>query len=122
MKKVSGFTLVELLAVILVLAIVLSIAVIFVLGFLRDSQVRTCENLKRAIQREAESYVLRHHPNANNRQVTLGNLFNAGLLERPITNPVTNERLNENTVIVTITVNNHGVVTNNTISGMECES
>lgn len=122
MKRKQGFTMVELLAVIIILAIVIAIATLAVLGFLRSSRVTTCENLMVTIKREAETHVLgTNRDPVGTHTVNLDTLCNEGLIECPIVHPITGEELNNN-VSVNLVINNNGVITNTNINNMECET
>ena len=115
MNKRKGFTMIELLAVIIILAVVITIATFAVLTFLQNSRETTCENLEATILREAETFVIRENRDATGvHNLTLDDICRDGLIECPVINPMTNNEV-PSSLPVMVTINQNGVVTDSRI-------
>lgn len=93
MKK--GFTLVELLAVLVVLSIAVAIAATSYAKISKEQKVTACNNLKKQIENLAVEYVIDtngfYNDPDNTRWVTLSMLINNGYIEEEdLVNPVDN--------------------------------
>lgn len=90
MKNNKGFTLVELLAVIVVLAIILVIAGYSILGHMNDSKAKAKFIAAKDIVTIAGAYL----EEQNVEQVTVNELINSEYLEQNVTNPKTGKSNN----------------------------
>ena len=90
MKNNKGFTLVELLAVIVVLAIILVIAGYSILGHMNDSKAKAKFIAAKDIVTIAGAYL----EEQNVEEVTVRELIDAGYLEQNVTNPKTGKSNN----------------------------
>ena len=88
MKNKKGFTLVELLAVIVVLAIILVIAGTSVIGYINSSKEKTKFIAAKEIVSMAEAYFA---VNTDKTYVSVETLVDEGYLEEDVTNPATGE-------------------------------
>lgn len=109
MKKREGFTLVELMAVIAILAIILAIVVPKVFRSISESKKRACNIQMNYITDAAATYFTKYRYNKKNSStdttydeeskspsgtdLLLVDLMNASLLKGTISNPVTDEEL-----------------------------
>jgi len=98
MKK--GFTIIELMAVIIIIAIIMMIVVINVNNNINKSKNKTYDILVNSIEKATENYITDNsdlYSNINTPgvviYVTLQELVDAGYLEEPIKNPLTNENI-----------------------------
>ncbi len=94
MKKNKGFTLVELLAVIVVLAIILAIAIPSVLGLISKSKKDNYTTQVGLIKNAAKLYVAEKGLTSDNISLSVADLISGNLLDSNIKNPVTNEPFN----------------------------
>ncbi len=108
MKK--GFTLVELLATITILAVILAIAVPQVIKVIDGSRDKAYENQKKLILDTVDIYIEENNINPytidNVTHITLLDLQNEGLLPSPLKNPK-GGNFSEDTLI-TISINEEG--------------
>ena len=88
MKK--GFTLVELLAVIVILAIILAIAVPGIGAIIKNAQTSSYNSQMEMIKKVAHLYVTQHG-NGSTTSVRLDQLISEGLIASDIKNPVTKQ-------------------------------
>ena len=105
MKKKNGFTLVELLAVIIILALILALIVPKVFKTIDDSKVRSCNIQLEYIKDAAATYFAKYRykdyeedvtyddaaKDVNGVQISLRKLVSASLLKGTINNPVTDK-------------------------------
>lgn len=104
--KNKGFTLVELLGVLIVLSIIMTILIVSVNGILSDSENKLSDVQKKKIEEAAEVYYLDRGMNENATCVNISYLISQGYLNgNEIIDPETKENL---TGSVSITyVSNH---------------
>lgn len=99
----KGFTLVELLAVILLLLIIISITVPIVTGVINNSKESTYRSQINKILSATYDYSLKNSrilPNYNEKKyITLGNLQNERIINSSLINPKTNENFSNDLVI-----------------------
>lgn len=124
MKK-NGFTLIEITACVLLLAIILVIAVPKVNTMISNSKKKSCNSIISTIEESAKSYTYLNTykvdtaiSNDNYFEITLLELQKAGLLKVDIENPYTNEKISSDNK-VRITKNND--VYTYTYMGSECK-
>lgn len=108
MKNKKGFTLVELMAVIVILAIILAIVVPKVFRSIDESKKRACNVQMNYITDAAATYFTKYRYNDSDSgvtydeeaksetgtDITLVKLVDASLLKGTITNPITDKELN----------------------------
>lgn len=101
MKNKKGFTLVELLAVIVILGIILVIATSRVINHINDSRAKAKYIAAKDIVEIAEAYIETETEDIENGCVSVITLINKGYLEEDVTNPETGENgnINDNQVI-----------------------
>ena len=105
MKK--GFTLAELIGVIVVLALISLVTIPAVSKTLKQNKIKLCETQLENILAAAKSYGADNVFNlSDTNTVTLGDLVNAGYISGEIENPVTKENFDLETTEITITKNN----------------
>ena len=104
-KKRNGFTLVELLAVIVILAIVLIIAVPGVLGIINKTKNNAYESQLKIIKEAAKNYIMEARDvvvwKENQTVVSLTEIQNRGLLEKKILDPRDKSELKHLAVVIT---------------------
>lgn len=109
MKK--GFTLAELIGVIVVLALISLVAIPAVSSILNDNKKKLCETQLENILTAAKSYGADNiftlpENNGDTLEVTLQQLVDAGYIKGDIDNPMTKEKFDLDDTIVVITKNN----------------
>jgi len=111
MRKKNGFTLVELIAVIIILVIMGLVLVPNIINMTKNSSEREYETIKKNVAIAAENYIVSYYDNypelklANGKvEIVVNDLINEGLLKSDLINPLTEEPLKGNT-IVEITAN-----------------
>jgi type IV pilus assembly protein PilA len=110
-KKNKGFTLVELLAVIVILAVILVIAIPNIVNIINKSKVDAYNNQMELIKNAASKYMIQYAEEVsdpNNASVSLTKLQEKNLINSNIKNPITNQSFGD----ITITIKK----TNNTIT------
>ena len=108
MKKKRGFTLVELLAVIVILSLILTLSVPSLIGALKNNKEQALEKINELIILAAKDYVVDYHLTTP-RDISLSELCK-NYLDCPIINPVTNEEMN---ISVRVDVNKNYTIMNN---------
>ena len=105
MNERKGFTLVELLAVIVILAIVLIIAVPGVLGIINKTKNNAYESQLKIIKEAAKNYIMEARDvvvwKENQTVVSLTEIQNRGLLEKKILDPRDKSELKHLAVVIT---------------------
>ena len=98
MKK--GFTLIELMAVIVLLAVIAVIAFPIVNNSLNDSKIKTCQNQKKTIIETAKRWVADHSDEIKS-EISVTELKDSGYLskENKIINPTDNKEMTGNVKI-----------------------
>ena len=107
MKK-DGFTLVELIAVIVILSLILTLSVPSLIGALKNNKEQALEKINELIILAAKDYVVDYHLTTP-RDISLSELCK-NYLDCPIINPVTNEEMN---ISVRVDVNKNYTIMNN---------
>lgn len=105
MKK-KGFTLVEILAVIVILGVIMTITLPKVLDIIQDSRNKTYEEQIRAIEQAAQMYVTTHSYDLDSDGTTvlaLQDLADAGFIKLPVENPATDHYFSPFSTTITIT-------------------
>lgn len=108
----KGFTLIELIATILLLGVLAIIAFVSITGILSQSKVNDCENLVNNIKSAAKDYVSdNRYSNVfnnvyDNVLIDAGSLVNGKYLSSPIINPFTKEEIKLEDVKIKIKLNN----------------
>ena len=77
----NGFTLVELLAVIVILSVVLLITTISVGSVLNESENSLSDTQKKKLEQAAENYYIKEGMNKNDMCVSISELINKGYIE-----------------------------------------
>lgn len=96
MKKNKGFTLIEIMAVIVILAVIALIVVPLVTGSIKDSKQKLYETQLENIKSGAKSYMINLDlPNKEPITITLDDLQKKGLVDKDIKNPITDEKFNK---------------------------
>ena len=96
MKKNNGFTLIEIMAVIVILSVIALIVVPLVTGSIKDSKQKLYETQLENIKSGAKSYMINLDlPNKEPITITLDDLQKKGLVDKDIKNPITDEKFNK---------------------------
>lgn len=112
MKNEKGFSLIELLAVIIILAVITTIVVPSVIRTIRRSADQSYEVLVKSIETSAELYITNRYDEFTDAQgqfpsqvqINLGHLVADGYIDEPIFHPVTEEEIVPSNVQITIFV------------------
>ena len=85
----KGFTLVELLATIVILGVIAAIAMVSIDRVLDNSQITECENILLSIKSATKEYISDHRFDLSGKSITMNvnDLVVGGFLSEPITNP-----------------------------------
>lgn len=109
MKNKKGFTIIELLAVIILMAIISTIIVPAVIGMVNKSKEKSIQQQYDMIRAGAKAYInanpfieIPNELNYNSITVTLDTLIKGGFVKKGIVNPETNEPFNVNSTTVKI--------------------
>ena len=109
MKKNNGFTLVELIAVITLLALIILVSVPVIINTLRKTEENEYEDFEKLVVNAAEIYLERnrdlYHDFDNvgdSIAIDVDTLINEGYLKSDLENPVNNESIEKYKVIVSI--------------------
>lgn len=95
MKKNKGFTLIEIMAVLVILAVIALLVVPLVTGSIKDSKQKLYETQLENIKSGAKSYMINLDlPSTKPITVTLDDLQKKGLVDKDIKNPITGEDFN----------------------------
>lgn len=96
MKKSKGFTLIEIMAVVVILAVMALIVVPLITGSIKDSKQKLYETQLENIKSGAKSYMINLDlPNTQPITITLEDLQKKGLVDKDIKNPITGEEFNK---------------------------
>lgn len=113
MKK--GFTLVEILTVIIIISIITALVVPITLGIIQDTKQSVYDSQIISIQNAARGYITENVTSipelelvSGTYTLTLRNLVDNGYIEAPIKNQLTNQNMNldTTTILVTKLINN----------------
>ena len=105
----KGFTLIELIATIALLAVVVSISFVSINAVIKSNKKEQCENLKSSIEAATKEYV------SDNRYKSDFNLdgLNAsmlnGYLSMPIVDPYTKDEITPSEIIINVSISNGNV-------------
>lgn len=102
-----GFTLVELLATIVLLSIISVISYVSISSVIKKNKVNNCRNLIKSIEGASREYVSDNRYNFTNRDdkvVTAEDLFRGNYLKNEIMDPFTNEKVNSENVKIIISL------------------
>lgn len=123
--KNKGFTLVEVLGVVIILALLALILVPKANSIIKTNKTKSCNSVLSTIQSSAENYFQIHYSNINNEintigyaDVSIGSLIDNGLLDKDINNPVTSEPISRDSIV---RISNNGAAYNYDVIGVECE-
>ena len=97
MKNRKGFTLVELLAVIVIIGVLLVVATPMVFNAIKDSKKKTkCKVAKEvAALYKSYAYTNKTEPCVGANECTFGDLIDQGYLDSEITSPITGDEIND---------------------------
>ena len=96
MRKNKGFTLIEIMAVIVILAVIALIVVPLITGSIKDSKQKLYETQLENIKSGAKSYMINLDlPNTKPITITLDDLQKKGLVDKDIKNPITDKEFNK---------------------------
>lgn len=102
-----GFTLVELLATIVLLSIISVISYVSISSVIKKNKVNNCRNLIKSIEGASREYVSDNRYNYTNRDdkvITAEDLFRGNYLKNEIMDPFTNEKVNSENVKIIISL------------------
>lgn len=102
-----GFTLVELLATIVLLSIISVISYVSISSVIKKNKVNNCRNLIKSIEGASREYVSDNRYNFTNRDdkvITAEDLFRGNYLKNEIMDPFTNEKVNSENVKIIISL------------------
>lgn len=102
-----GFTLVELLATIVLLSIISVISYVSISSVIKKNKVNNCRNLIKSIEGASRGYVSDNRYNFTNRDdkvITAEDLFRGNYLKNEIMDPFTNEKVNSENVKIIISL------------------
>lgn len=102
-----GFTLVELLATIVLLSIISVISYVSISSVIKKNKVNNCRNLIKSIEGASREYVSDNRYNFTNRDdkvITAEDLFRGNYLKNEIMDPFTNEKVNSEKVKIIISL------------------
>lgn len=102
-----GFTLVELLATIVLLSIISVISYVSISSVIKKNKVNNCRNLIKSIEGASREYVSDNRYNFTNRDdkvITAEDLFRRNYLKNEIMDPFTNEKVNSENVKIIISL------------------
>ena len=94
----KGFTLVELLATIVILGVISAIAMVSIDSMIDNSQITECENLLLSIKSATKDYVSHNRFGLSSKSFTktVNDLVSDGFLSEPVTNPFNKEKYKKN--------------------------
>lgn len=102
-----GFTLVELLATIVLLSIISVISYVSISSVIKKNKVNNCRNLIKSIEGASREYISDNRYNFTNRDdkvITAEDLFRGNYLKNEIMDPFTNEKVNSENVKIIISL------------------
>ena len=102
----KGFTLVELLATIVLLGIIGTISVVSIDRILDKSDITECENVLLSIKSATKEYVSDNRYGSISNPLELSKLFDDGYLTGVLTDPFTNEKVDTSRLKISISLNN----------------
>ena len=110
----KGFTLIELIVTIALLAIILTISFVSITAVINSNKEEQCNNLVNSIKSASEEYVSDNRYNSEfiksvrNKSITIDGsyLVNNNYLNGSIVNPFNNKEIDASSIKLTITLNN----------------
>ena len=110
----KGFTLIELIVTIALLAIILTISFVSITAVINSNKEEQCNNLVNSIKSASEEYVSDNRYNSKfiksvkNKSITIDGsyLVNNNYLNGSIVNPFNNKEIDASSIKLTITLNN----------------
>ncbi len=110
----KGFTLIELIVTIALLAIILTISFVSITAVINSNKEEQCNNLVNSIKSASEEYVSDNRYNSKfiksvkNKSITIDGsyLVNNNYLNGAIVNPFNNKEIDASSIKLTITLNN----------------
>ena len=100
--KHNGFTLAELLGVIIILSIIGLVAFTAIDRNLKEGRIKTCKAQEKNIIEGAKTYFIDHPnelPNSEAKEITIQNLETNGYIDEELINPMTDEEYKSNTYV-----------------------
>ena len=123
--KNKGFTLIEVLAVVIILALFALILVPKANSIIKGNKIKACNSVLTTIESSAEQYLQINYSSINGMiesngyaEVTIETLIDAGLLEKNLTNPMTSEPIARTSIV---RIYNNGASYNYEVMGVECK-
>ena len=95
----KGFTLIEVLGIIIVLSVISSIAVVTVDKNIKRGKVTICSTQEANIIESAKTYLV-DHPDQVNKRITVSTLKNNGYLDQELKNPMTDKLYTDDTYVL----------------------
>lgn len=128
----KGFTLIELIATIALLAVVVSISFVSINAVIKSNKKEQCNNLISSIEAATKEYVsdVRYNEEfldgpvnrARMEAIITGSEIINGYLNSPVINPITNQEISPTSISITVSLNdNYTVKEIKSISGISCE-
>ena len=104
MKNKKAFTLVELIAVVIIIAIISLLVIPSIVGLIKDKEDEMSETFQKIISSSADLYMSENqnkyvNVNGNNYCILLQDILDKGFLTPPIIDPVTKNEYNPNSFI-----------------------
>jgi len=106
----KGFTLVEILAVIVIIGLIMSLIVPVAIGIIQDTKQKAYEMQVSSIEEAASGYISEYAttitelaPTGGTYTIILRDLVDDGLIDEPIKNPLTNQNMDLDNTSVLVT-------------------
>lgn len=118
----KGFTLIELIATIALLAIVALISFVSITNVLEDRKTADCNTLVNNIKMATKEYVSDNRYNDISNNITAEVLIKEKYLKGNIINPYTREKMDSESISISIELNDDYTVKKITVGGISCDS
>lgn len=124
----SGFTLIELVATLLLLSVISLISYVSIFNMIKDSNDKECENIKITLTNAAKSYISDNRYSNNtwgsSLEITAKTLVDNNYITGEITNPYTKEVINSNTIRIIIDLDSNYTPKKIQVAGLpnDCQS